>query len=104
MTSASALEALEVMGLFQPDVLVSDIVMPNVDGYSLIRRIRHDGSPNKDIPAIAVTSLDTEETLDLAIKSGFQAFLIKPVEPDDFAELILSLYLEGSACNESRIS
>ncbi|NEQ27875.1 MAG: response regulator, partial [Microcoleus sp. SIO2G3] len=40
MTAASAVEALQVMGQFEPNLLISDIAMPEVDGYSLIRRVR----------------------------------------------------------------
>ncbi|KAB8330912.1 response regulator [Scytonema tolypothrichoides VB-61278] len=102
MTAASALEALEVIKQFQPDILVSDIAMPYVDGYSLIRTIRSNYSWDNSIPAIAITAVGTEEGHDLAFKSGFQAYLIKPIEPDDLAELIVSLHLEEMHLEEKR--
>jgi CheY-like chemotaxis protein len=102
MTAASAVEALEIIEQFQPDILVSDIAMPYVDGYSLIRRIRSNNSPDNSIPAIAITAVDAQEGHDLALKSGFQAYLIKPIEPDDLAELIVSLHLGEMHLEEKR--
>lgn len=68
--------------------------MPNVDGCSLIRKIRQGKSLNRNILAIAITALDREEMFDLILKSGFQACLTKPFEADDLINLIASLHLE----------
>ena len=83
MMAASALEALEVIQEFKPKLLISDIAMPEVNGYSLIRRIRTFELPLRTIPAIAVTALATKDECDLALASGFNVCLTKPVEPDD---------------------
>jgi CheY-like chemotaxis protein len=88
MTAASGLDALVVMKQFEPNVLVSDIAMPHVDGYSFLRRVRVLNNPLANIPAIAVTAMDAEEGRALAFESGFQAYLIKPIEPDDVAREI----------------
>lgn len=90
----SALSALEVIDKFQPHILVSDIAMPEVDGYSLISTIRQSKSLHKDIPAIAITAMSTEDVFNLTVKAGFQACLIKPFEPDKLVELITSLHLK----------
>ncbi|RUT06401.1 hypothetical protein DSM106972_026580 [Dulcicalothrix desertica PCC 7102] len=92
ITAVSALDALEVLDKFQPQILLSDIAMPYIDGYSLIRRIRQGKFLSQDIIAIAVTALDGEEVFDLAVQAGFQAYLIKPFEGDDLIELIASLH------------
>ncbi|NMG18210.1 response regulator [Brasilonema bromeliae] len=96
MTAASALDALEVIGQFEPNLLISDIAMPEVDGYSLMRKVRTLSPPLGGIPAIAVTAMDTQEGRDLALISGFQAYLAKPIEPDDLvieiAKLITSYH------------
>ncbi|BDA76119.1 hypothetical protein CAL7716_102850 (plasmid) [Calothrix sp. PCC 7716] len=94
ITAVSALDALEVIEQFQPQVLVSDIAMPQIDGNSLIRKIRQGKSLNHDIPAIAVTALDREEIFKLTLQSGFQAYLSKPFEGDELIDLIVSLHLE----------
>ena len=67
----SAEEALKVCDSFSPDVLVSDIGMPNVDGYELIRRIRRSGK--KQLLAVALTALTRIEDR------------VKPLPPDSDA-------------------
>jgi CheY-like chemotaxis protein len=77
MKATSASEALEIVRQFEIDLLISDIAMPQEDGYSLIRQIRQ----VKQIPAIALTALAMPEERSKALKSGFQLYLTKPVEP-----------------------
>lgn len=91
MTAASVLEALTVIKLFEPNILVSDIAMPKIDGYSLIRKIRALDTPLSTIPAIAVTAVSIESGRALAFKSGFQAYLTKPFELDDLVKEIVKL-------------
>ncbi|BAZ24858.1 response regulator receiver domain protein [Kalymmatonema gypsitolerans NIES-4073] len=91
MTAASAVEALQVMGQFEPNLLISDIAMPEVDGYSLIRRVRTLDPPLGAIPAIAVTAMDIQEGRKLAFMSGFEAYLMKPVEPTELITEIIKL-------------
>lgn len=64
ITAVSALDALEALNKFQPQILVSDIAMPYVDGYSLIRRVRQGKSPSQDILAIAVTARIPKNTVE----------------------------------------
>ena len=73
--------ALEVLEQFDPDILVSDIRMPLLDGYSLVRKLRRSTSSSQDIPAIAVTAYSDEEELAQALRAGFQLQISKPVEP-----------------------
>ncbi|KAB8317879.1 response regulator [Tolypothrix campylonemoides VB511288] len=91
MTAASAVEALQVMGQFEPNLLISDIAMPEVDGYSLIRRVRTLAPPLGAIPAIAVTAMDIQQGRNLAFMSGFEAYLMKPVEPTELITEIIKL-------------
>jgi signal transduction histidine kinase len=84
----SAEEALETVVQWRPDIVISDVGMPQIDGYELIRLIRSQEDPElKDIPAIAVTGYARPEERDRAREAGFQTFLAKPVDP---AELILA--------------
>ena len=72
-TVASAGEALEAVEKLQPDVLVSDIGMPEEDGYSLIRKLRtNDGKLGKYIPAVALTAYAGAEARQKALSAGFQ--------------------------------
>ena len=85
------MEALEIIQQYVPDVLIIDIAMPEVDGYSLIRKVRTLNSPQNQIPAIALTAMDSEEGRDLALKLGFQSYLIKPSDPNDIVTEIVNI-------------
>lgn len=75
----SADEALELIALERPDVLVSDIGMANTDGYSLIRALRIAGHTPQVLPAIALTAFVRSEDRLEALRAGFQIHLGKPV-------------------------
>ena len=78
---AGAAEALEAMRWARPDVLISDITMPEEDGYSLIRRIRMLPSDRGGaIPAVCLTGSNTPEDEARILRAGFQGFLAKPVD------------------------
>ena len=79
--AASATEAIDIFPALRPDVLVSDIGMPDEDGYSLIARIRAlPGDDGGRIPAIALTALARPEDRKRAIFAGYHVHLAKPVE------------------------
>ncbi len=94
--AASAAEALSVLSAVepgrQPDILVSDIGMPDVDGYTLIRRVRA-LAPERGgrIPAIALTAYGRSIDRIRALSAGFQMHMPKPVEPAELALVIASL-------------
>lgn len=87
-TANSAETALQAISNQQPDVLVSDIGMPDEDGYSLIRKVR---ALEIDIPAVALTAFTRAQDRMRALSSGFQNHVSKPVEPDELAMVIASL-------------
>lgn len=92
LTVASVAEVLTSLKSFQPDVLVSDIGMPEVDGYTLIQQIR--ALPPElggQLPAIALTAYATEDARQRAIASGYQQHLTKPLEPELLAEAIVAI-------------
>jgi len=85
-------EALAVLERFKPDVLVSDIGMPEHDGYCLIRKIRAgEGNGMSGIPAVALTAFARDEDRSQALESGFQAHLAKPIEPGELTAIIARL-------------
>ena len=91
-TASSAREALKAFEQYNPDVLVSDIAMPNEDGYSLIRKIRALGPKRGgNTPSIAVTALAGEEDIQRALSSGFQSHVAKPVDFVKLANVIATL-------------
>jgi PAS domain S-box-containing protein len=84
LTAATAAEALQLLQHERPDLLVSDLGMPGMDGYGLLDRIRALGpSRGGDLPAIALTAFAHAEDRGKVLSSGFLAHLTKPVEPDE---------------------
>jgi len=91
-TARSAREALETLARFHPDVLVSDIGMPEVDGHGLIRRIRAlEASNGGRTPAVALTAYASVDDADRCLASGFQGHLAKPVDPDQLVRVLANL-------------
>lgn len=90
-TSGSAAEALDVIKREKLDVVVSDIGMPEKDGYELIRDLRSLGNGQSQIPAIALTAYARTEDRIKAINAGFQLHLAKPVEPAELLTVVASV-------------
>jgi len=90
LTAASAPEALFIVRHEKPDLLISDIGLPEMDGYDLIQRVRRDPSPGRDIPAIALTAYARSEDRTRALRAGYQAHIGKPVEPNELLAMIAS--------------
>jgi CheY-like chemotaxis protein len=96
VTVASAPEALTQFPEVRPELLISDIGLPGVDGYDLMQQIRQkDVGDGGGIPAVALTAYARTEDRTRALLAGYQAHLAKPVEPTEllatiasFAELI----------------
>ena len=88
----SASEALERLGAWRPHVLVSDIEMPEEDGYSFIRKVRAlDEAQGGKTPAIALTAYGRRQDRMLSLSAGFSMHVPKPVDPGEFITLIASL-------------
>jgi PAS domain S-box-containing protein len=79
-TAESADAALERIRRSRPAVLVTDIAMPEQDGYALLRRVRALPDVSRNLPAIAVTAHARAEDRLRALTAGFQAYLSKPIE------------------------
>ncbi|MBN3959629.1 PAS domain S-box protein [Nostoc sp. NMS8] len=88
----SADEALQTLALSLPDILLSDIGMPLMDGYMLLREVRKlPPEQGGQIPAIALTAYAGEINYNQAMAAGFQKHLPKPVDPVDLATAIVNL-------------
>ena len=89
LTVGSAQEALVSLESFQPDVLVSDIGMPEIDGYALLQKIRSlPASRGGQIPAIALTAYATEEDRQRSLECGFQDHMSKPLDINKLVKAI----------------
>lgn len=88
----SASEALKYLRETKFDLLISDIGMPDMDGYSLMHQIRqHHPDQSQKIPAIALTAYAGEIDRQQALTAGFQHHIAKPIEPDLLIQTIRAL-------------
>jgi PAS domain S-box-containing protein len=92
ITSTSVDEALAALERFRPDALVSDIAMPDRDGYDLIREIRsREPERGGKIPAVAVTAYARAEDRVRVLAAGFHMHIAKPIDPDELIAVVASL-------------
>lgn len=88
----SAAEALQTIGSYQPHVLLSDIGMPDVDGYELISRIRNlSEKEGGAVPAVALTAYARDEERARALKAGFQLHISKPISSGQLISAVAQL-------------
>jgi signal transduction histidine kinase len=93
-TATKAREALDALEVQRFDVIISDIGMPDLDGYALMRRIRSSG---QTLPAIALTAYARKEDVEQSKGAGYQAHLAKPVDSRELVEAVKTLVpLEAS--------
>jgi len=89
---ASAGEALAALDSLQPDVLVSDIGLPDEDGYALIRRLRsREAERGGFLPAVALTGFVRTEDRARVLAAGFQVHVPKPVDPAELTAAIAAV-------------
>ena len=86
--AASAAEGWNVLHDRTPDVLVADLAMPEEDGFSFMRRVRHDSKVGRRVPAIALSAFADVRSEESARAAGFSAFLAKPAKPEALLGLI----------------
>lgn len=89
----SADEALQMLDRFKPDVLVCDLGLPRMDGYTLMRTIRARGGR---APAVALTGYVAREDRERALAAGYQTHLAKPVEPNELTREVARLAERGT--------
>jgi CheY-like chemotaxis protein len=89
-TAGSGAEALAMIEQEQPDLIISDISMPGMDGYELAREIRRRPEWN-DISLVAVTGYGQESDKKLAKEAGFNSHVVKPISKGDLGRLLVSL-------------
>ncbi|MDQ3030983.1 MAG: response regulator [Myxococcota bacterium] len=88
---SSAEQALAALEGSRFDVLVSDIGLPEIDGFELMRRVRALGGACASMPALAVTAFGEEEHVAEAARAGFHAHVRKPLAPSDLVVAIACL-------------
>jgi CheY-like chemotaxis protein len=86
--AASSQEAMDLAANMRPDMLLADVGLPGEDGYTLLGRLR---VVYPDVPAIAVTAYARPADRTHALSAGFQQHLIKPIDPGELVDQIVSL-------------
>ena len=83
LAAATGQAGLDLVERYQPEVIICDLAMPQMDGYELLERIR-ELAPGKggDVPIIALTASADPEERQKALRAGFARFLTKPVDPE----------------------
>ena len=89
--AGSAADAFEILNDFRPDVIVSDVGMPDEDGYSLMRRIRALDDSRGKTPAMALTAYARAEDKAAALLAGFTTHIGKPVQAHELVAAVLAL-------------
>ncbi len=89
ITAGSALDGIELIKARRPDVLVSDIGMPGVDGFEFLRRVRALGKEwGGDLPAVALTAFARPQDRIQALRAGYMVHLAKPVEAPELLAVV----------------
>jgi PAS domain S-box-containing protein len=95
--AASAAQALELLSGNRFDALVSDIGMPEMNGYSLMQQVRaRTPEQGGQIPALALTAYAGEINAQKAMQAGFKRHLAKPIDPDGLISLVVALLTEST--------
>ena len=90
--AASVREALASITRARPDVIVSDVAMPDEDGFDLVRIVREmSGNGDQMIPTLALTAYAREEDRIRCLSAGFHAHVAKPVEPGELSAVVAHL-------------
>jgi CheY-like chemotaxis protein len=98
-TCETAAEALRVSSSLCFDIIVSDIGLPKIDGYELIKQLRE--IPHmRAVPAVALTGYAAQKDVESALAAGFNAHIAKPVDPEVLITQIRQL-LEGQPEREA---
>ena len=91
-TATGARDGVRAFQAFAPDVVVSDLAMPDEDGYWLVREIGALAArAGQRLHAIAVTAYTDRHTMRRAVAAGFHAYLEKPVDPWELCEMVASV-------------
>ncbi len=91
VTAANASEALAAFQRDRPDVLVSDLGMPDVDGFELLSLVRSMENGDTEVPAVALTAFARSEDRLRALEAGFRSHISKPVEPSELIATVAQM-------------
>ena len=90
VVAGSVDEAMDMLKSVNPALIVSDICMPDKDGYDLIRRVRMNAD-SRNTPAVALSAYSEDGCRDAALAAGFDMFLRKPIDVKHFVPVLTAL-------------
>lgn len=91
VAAQSVQEAMAILETEPPQILISDLGMPDEDGFDLIRQVREAGYTAQRLPAVAVTAFANKDHAERALLRGFQIHIRKPVDADDLITVVAGL-------------
>lgn len=94
-------EALNALNDSYYDMIISDIMMPNMDGYDLVRALRESGSTT---PVLMITAKDSFDDMKLGFNSGTDDFMVKPVNVNEMVLRVGALLRRAQMINERRLT
>lgn len=97
---ANGQEALDALDTGYYDVIISDIMMPVVDGYELVRELRESGA---NIPVLMITAKDAFDDMRLGFASGTDDYMVKPVNVNEMVLRVGALLRRAQIVNERRL-
>lgn len=101
LTATNGEEALERIRSHRPDLVVLDIMMPKMDGYSVAEAMRADADPQvARTPIIMLSAKAQDEDIERGLQAGVNEYITKPFSPEAFAELVVA-HLEKSRRSSS---
>ena len=95
VVARDAFEGLDAIKNNHPNMVLSDIAMPGMDGFGLLREIRAlEAKRGTNVPVVAMSAFSTHEDCTHALDAGFKACLPKPFTPDELVETILTALVD----------
>jgi CheY-like chemotaxis protein len=92
LEAKNGLEALELVKVHLPDLILMDLQLPGMDGFTTTRIIKEDAT-TKDIPVVALTAYAMRGDAERAVEAGCDGYITKPIDADEFPKLV-SRYLK----------
>jgi two-component system CheB/CheR fusion protein len=100
-TASDGKRAIEVAKKTHPDLIISDIKMPEIDGYQFIQQVKK--IPElESVPAIAMTGFGMARDVEMAMSVGYSAHLVKPIDISQLCRLIEELTAGGTTFSNSK--
>ncbi|MEW6209772.1 MAG: response regulator transcription factor [Acidobacteriota bacterium] len=91
LTARSALDALMILARTVPDLIISDIHMPHMDGYAFVRHVRA-AERTALVPVVFLTAKDQKEDRIMGFHAGVDAYIAKPFEPAELLAVITAIF------------